>query len=663
MRAGERADASSESGARSTRPAGWSGTRARPAWPPAPPSPGRPRWRPPSHMLNVFRDDVLAAAEAQAGANNRRRAARPAGRAADVAWVMTPPTEGSGGHTTMFRLVGALEAAGHRCVLYLYDRWGGSLDRPHGRDPRVVAVGAGRGARRRAPASRTPTRCSPPPGRPRTPWLARRPRARAVYLVQDFEPSFFPAGGEALLAEATYRFGFHGITAGRVARRQAGRRLRHGRRPLRLRVRPRPTTGSPTRPAGRAHGRVLLRPAEHATPGVRPRRRWPSSVFAARHPDVDIHLFGDPVGQPAVPRHRPRGADARPSWATSTAAASAGLVLSATNVSLVPHEMLAAGCIPVVNDADHNRVVLDNDHVAYAPATPHDLADALVRLVDRPTADIDGRRARRPPPACGRCRGTRPAARSRPSSAALVEEAPHVTGAAEPLVVVGAGGFGRETVEVVRAVNAAHARSPRPAPLGLRRRRSTTTRPVGHRRGGTPASSAPSTRRRPAVGPGRRVHGQLRRTARPSSTSSRRLRPSTRPATPRWSTPRRCCRLVHRRCRARSCSPGVVATVEVSVGAHVGLMPQVVLTHDDVLGDFVTVGVRCPPRRIGVAVGIGAYLGAGCLVREGVRPSAPGPSWAWARSSSTTSPPAEVWAGVPARFLRTVDLPPEVRSA
>jgi hypothetical protein len=48
--------------------------------------------------------------------------------------------------------------------------------------------------------------------------------------------------------------------------------------------------------------------------------------------------------------------------------------------------MLAAGCIPVVNDADHNRIVLANDHVAYAAPTPFDLAAELSRLVAQPAA-------------------------------------------------------------------------------------------------------------------------------------------------------------------------------------------------------------------------------------------------------------------------------------
>lgn len=56
-----------------------------------------------------------------------------------------------------------------------------------------------------------------------------------------------------------------------------------------------------------------------------------------------------------------------------------------SNVSLVPHEMLASGCIPVVNDAEHNRIVLDNDHVRYAQPDPHALARALGDLVTDPT--------------------------------------------------------------------------------------------------------------------------------------------------------------------------------------------------------------------------------------------------------------------------------------
>ena len=38
----------------------------------------------------------------------------------------------------------------------------------------------------------------------------------------------------------------------------------------------------------------------------------------------------------------------------------------------------------MVNDAEHNRLVLDNPHVVYSPATPFHLADTLRRLVDRP---------------------------------------------------------------------------------------------------------------------------------------------------------------------------------------------------------------------------------------------------------------------------------------
>ena len=109
-------------------------------------------------------------------------------------------------------------------------------------------------------------------------------------------------------------------------------------------------------------------------------------LSASRHPEVEIHLFGDPLGRIGFPVTS-HGKLGPAQLAALYNRCVTGLVLSATNVSLVPHEMLAAGCVPVVNDAEHNRVVLDSPHVEYAPATPFELANALGRVVQRPLSE------------------------------------------------------------------------------------------------------------------------------------------------------------------------------------------------------------------------------------------------------------------------------------
>ena len=60
----------------------------------------------------------------------------------------------------------------------------------------------------------------------------------------------------------------------------------------------------------------------------------------------------------------------------------AGLSISFTNVSLVALEMLAAGCIPVVNDTVQVRIDLNNPFVRYTPAYPSALASELEAIVD-----------------------------------------------------------------------------------------------------------------------------------------------------------------------------------------------------------------------------------------------------------------------------------------
>jgi glycosyltransferase involved in cell wall biosynthesis len=108
-------------------------------------------------------------------------------------------------------------------------------------------------------------------------------------------------------------------------------------------------------------------------------------LFAERHPEVEIHLYGSETKRlPFAATHHGICTPERLNELYNRSIA--GVVLSATNVSLVPHEMLAAGCIPVVNDAEHNRMVLDNSQVAYAPATPFELAAKLCELVERQPA-------------------------------------------------------------------------------------------------------------------------------------------------------------------------------------------------------------------------------------------------------------------------------------
>ncbi|MET7683535.1 acetyltransferase [Streptomyces sp. NPDC005423] len=98
-----------------------------------------------------------------------------------------------------------------------------------------------------------------------------------------------------------------------------------------------------------------------------------------------------------------------------------------------------------------------------------------------------------------------------------------------------------------------------------------------------------------------------------------------------------------------------VLTAAVRVGAHVAVMPQVVLTHDDVVEEYVTLasGVRLGG---GARLERGAYVGSGALVREGTAVGA----WSLIGMGSTVLgdvPPGEVWAGSPARRLRAAPAP------
>ncbi|MFD6231229.1 NeuD/PglB/VioB family sugar acetyltransferase [Streptomyces sp. NPDC060232] len=218
----------------------------------------------------------------------------------------------------------------------------------------------------------------------------------------------------------------------------------------------------------------------------------------------------------------------------------------------------------------------------------------------------------------------------------------------EDLLIVGAGGFARETAQAVRdvaAADVAHGRPPR-------------WRPAGHL-DDDPALHGREVDGVPVLGGCELVHGLPAArvvvcvgSPRDYAVRARLVRRLGLPVE-RYAT------VVHPTAAVSASSvlgagsvllAHCVLTASVRVGSHVAVMPQAVLTHDDTVEDFATLasGVRLGG---GVRVGRGAYVGAGALVREYAAIG----DWSLTGMGSTVLadvPAGEVWAGSPARLLR-----------
>jgi hypothetical protein len=306
----------------------------------------------------------------------------------DIAWIMSPPGDASGGHQNLFRFIRFAELAGHRCTVYLYRSHDAPVSIPDIRamlktrsaytdvDADIVMYDAD-GVRPGTQAifatgweTAYPAYLDPSP-------------ARRFYFVQDFEPSFYPLGTESLLAENTYRFGFHGITAGGWLSRKLHDEFGMATDHFDFAVDK--THYSVTNTGRRTEVFFYARP-------VTARRAFEFGVLALREfarlkPDVAINLAGWDVSSYDLPFEFRNLAtlDITELNAVYNRCA-AGLVMSLSNMSLLPLELMSAGVAPVVNDGPNNRLVSDNPYIEYVQASPGAMARRMAEVIDRPDA-------------------------------------------------------------------------------------------------------------------------------------------------------------------------------------------------------------------------------------------------------------------------------------
>jgi len=301
-----------------------------------------------------------------------------------IAWVVPPWNVGSGGHTTIFRLVREMERRGHRCSIHLFDpdrreqRSGGELREEIRRSFVDVDAVVFRDLERFSGADiaiATEWRTAFP--------VRDLPGCREkVYLVQDDEPQFYATSSMSIWAEESYRMGYRCIAytpwMADILRDQWGLEAHYFE------------CGTDTDTyrfageAGRERGLVAVyargeterRAVELALAGL-------ATAFA-RRPRLRVVAFGSnfPVAAPFPLEDL--GVRAPSELAELYRRASVGLVFSLTTHSLVAHEMMASG-LPVVElegDNVSSALGASGELVELSEHTPDSIADAVERLLD-----------------------------------------------------------------------------------------------------------------------------------------------------------------------------------------------------------------------------------------------------------------------------------------
>jgi len=298
-----------------------------------------------------------------------------------INWVIPDFGIGSGGHLNIFRVIKKLEEKGFICRINIDGEThfsSGTEARKCIREnffPIEAEVGIGRKELRPAAATFA------------TGWTTAYTvrdfsgAGKRYYFVQDFEPFFSAPGSDYAFAEETYRFGFKGITAGDWL----AKKLAH-------------EYDMETTPFNFSYDRELYKPHHRREPHIKsvffyarpvtPRRAFELGLLTLakvheKNPDVEFILAGWDLSGYQIPfPHLNAGVLPLGELPDLYSQCDIALVLSFTNLSLLPLESMACNCAVVSNRGENVEWLLTEKVAKFSDATPEALSDAIVNLFE-----------------------------------------------------------------------------------------------------------------------------------------------------------------------------------------------------------------------------------------------------------------------------------------
>lgn len=299
-------------------------------------------------------------------------------------WVIPEMGEGSGGHTTIFRFISNLEKRGFHSKIYLF-RANRFFDNKTLRrfvtqafpilDSRVELFCDVKYMEFAHATFATSWD---------TAYYVRNfeNTISRFYFVQDFEPYFYSHGSEYQFAEATYRFGLRGITAGDWLKDKL--REEYGMRADSFRFSYQRDVYFPTDKKD-DQKRVFF----YARP-VTPRRDFELGLLALdevckRMPDVEVILAGWDLKDYIIPfKHQSLGVVTMQKLAECYNMCDMCLVISNTNLSLVPLEVMACGSVAICSKGENSSWMVDGENSVLVEYDPVQIADTIEYYFNNP---------------------------------------------------------------------------------------------------------------------------------------------------------------------------------------------------------------------------------------------------------------------------------------